>query len=244
MARRRARLQYRLAWLILCLAVGLTQGCARPDAAPRTDSSSNSATGEQTLPFRQNADRSTDDSVHPAVPPPDHKSGIDTPFPAASHTRSIPAGTLITVRLFNSLSISSVRPGDPFTAFLAGPLSIDGDTLIQSGTLVSGRVESAQPSIDRPGLSPDPGYIRLALNSITIDGRPLDLQTSSLFAKGTFQSTRLSSASSPGNGSGAQSRDLRLQKGRRLTFRLTAPVLLADPNSIANRQDPNTSANR
>jgi hypothetical protein len=142
------------------------------------------------------------------------------------------------------LSILTVHPGDTFIAFVAGPLTIDGDTLIQSGTPVSGRVESAQPSIIHPGLRPDPGYVRLALNSITIDGRPLDLQTSSLFAKGTFQSTGLSSASSPGTGSGAPTRDLRLQKGRRLTFRLTAPVLLTDPNSIANRQDPNTSAKR
>jgi hypothetical protein len=144
---------------------------------------------------------------------------------------------LITIQMESSLATARVSAGDSFTASVAGPLTMAGDTLVEGGTAVSGRVESAQPPEDRPGLSPDPGYIRLTLNTITIDGRALAVQTSSLFARGTFESR--GSTSGPGSsapGSNVRARDFWVQKGRRLTFRLTAPVMLVDPNSIANRQ--------
>jgi hypothetical protein len=60
------------------------------------------------------------------------------------------------------------------------------------------------------------------LSAITVEGRPLALQTSSLFARGTLQ----------------QPDGVRVQKGRRLTFRLTSPVTLNDSNSMATRQTP------
>jgi hypothetical protein len=225
--------------LLLCLAIGVTSGCARPSIAHHDDAGANSPAGEQKLPFHQTPDRTADDSPHPALPP-DPKSRSATPFRSPSHARSLPAGTLITVRLDSSLSISKVRPGDTFTASVAGSLAIDGDIRIERGTPVGGRIESAQPSVDRPGMSPDPGYLRLTLNTITVDGKILDLQTSSLFAKGTFQPSGLSTAST-GNNQDGQSSDLQVQKGRRLTFRLTAPVTFADPNSVADRQYPRSA---
>ncbi|MFZ0814139.1 MAG: hypothetical protein WAM78_01400, partial [Candidatus Sulfotelmatobacter sp.] len=149
-------------------------------------------------------------------------------FHSPAQGRSLPAGTLITIQMESSLSIAHVNAGDPFTATVAGRLVIDGDTLIERGTPVSGRVESAQPPAGRPGLSPDPGFVRLTLSTITVDGKPVVLQTSSLFARGTPQP-----ATNPRSGFAG---GFQVQKGRRLTFRLTAPVLLAYPNSIANRQ--------
>src|SRR6202521_4202537 len=212
-----------MAWTVVCFAVGLTQGCARPDALHHKDAVASSPTGEQTLPFHQNSDRESDDSARPAVPS-ERKPTTSTPFHASAHSRTLPAGTLITVLLENSLAISRVRAGDSFAASVAGPLVIEGDTLVAGGAPVSGRVESIQPSADRTGLSPDPGYLRLTLAAITVEGRALSVQTSSLFAKGTF------AASGTHSGSATQgSNGLRLVKGRRLTFRLSAPVALADP---------------
>jgi hypothetical protein len=179
--------------------------------------------------------------MHPDLPA-DGKPASGPPFLTASHSRSLPTGALITVRLENSLSISQARPGDSFTALVAGPLNLEGGMLIHSGTPVIGRVEFVQPSSIRPGLAPDPGYLRLALNTITIDGRALELQTSSLFAKGTIQAAEPLMASSVGGGVKSRSGQFRIQKGRRLTFRLTAPVTVADPSALAKRQDPNSSA--
>jgi hypothetical protein len=230
MARGRRSFQRKSAWVALCLALSISQGCARPGVFHRPEADSNSSAGDQNLPFHQTPDRAADDSARPAIPL-DHKPETGAPFRISLHPRGVPAGTLITVQLQNSLFISRVRPGDAFNA-VTGPLAIDGDTLIERGTPVSGRIESAQPAVSRPGLRPDPGYLRLSLNTITVDGKTLPLQTSSLFAQGTVQPSALPAS----NVSGSRSNDFRVLKGRRLTFRLTAPIILADPNSIANRQ--------
>jgi hypothetical protein len=217
--------------------MGLTSGCARSSRFGKTDAQADSPAADQKLPFHQNSDRNADDSAHPALPP-DRKTGSGTPFRAAAHEHSLPAGTLITVRLENSLFILKAHPGDTFTASLIGPLEINGDPVIERGTLLSGRIESAQPSADRTGLSSDPGYVRLTLNSITIDGKALDIQTSSLFAKGTLEPSTSLNVSSTRGGTDAQFQDLRVQKGRRLTFRLIAPVTFSNPNSIARSPLP------
>jgi len=213
----------------LCLGITINQGCGGPDGPSQTPLSA-APPAQQNLPFHQNPDRATDDSAHPAVPA-DRPLGSSTPFRTRSHSlaRSLPPGTLITVRLDSSLPISRVHAGDIFSASLAGPVNVDGDTAIERGTPVSGCVESAQPAVDRPGLSPDPGFLRLTLKTVTVDGSTLALQTSSLFAKATLQPQ----VGSVADGSNAGSRGFWVQKGRRLTFRLTAPVSLAGSNSIA-----------
>ena len=225
----------------LCLALSLVQGCGRPNAFHRTETgpSSPSSDSDQRLPFHQNPDRASEpDAARPAIPP-DQQRDSGTPFRSPARARSLPAGMLITIQLESSLSTAHVSAGDPFTASVAGPLTIDGDTLVERGTPVSGRVESAEGPTDRPGLSPDPGYVRLTLSTITVDGRPLVVQTSSLFARGTFQSSaargeaRLADPKSDACSSG-----FCVQKGRRLTFRLTAPVTLTDHNSVAKREFP------
>ena len=222
MLRTRQPFRPTLAWIVLSLVVSMTQGCARPDALHRQETGGNAAVAGKAVPFHQSPEHASDDS--PAVPP-DGKPTSSTPFHASSRARILPAGTLITVRLEDSLSILQVHAGDAFAASVAGPITQEGDIVISGGAMVSGRIEFAQPSVPRPGMSPDPGYVRIRLHSITVEGRLLALQTSSLFAKGTLQAS-----------------DLQVLKGRRLTFRLTAPLVLADPRSIANAQSSNASS--
>jgi len=220
------------AWIVFGLAVSLSQGCARSGHLRRSDTDAKSPASTQEIPFHQNADHAPDYSARPAVPA-DPKPGGDAPFRSGLPALGLAAGTLVTVQLETPLAISQVHAGDAFTALVVGPIIVDGNTVVQRGTPVSGRVESAQPSAGRPGFGSDPGYVRLTLNAITVDGRELALQTSSLFARGTSANS-LSSAKLLLNG-------FVISKGRRLTFRLTAPVPLADPNSIANRQTPRTA---
>jgi hypothetical protein len=221
----------RFAFGICCLALAVSQSCARSE--PSNAASAGSA-GEQKLPFRPDGDQasSSNGGAHPAVPP-DAKLATGLPFRAASHPRILPSGTLLTVQLEDSLSTATVHAGDAFTASVAAPLTIDGDTVIERGTAVTGRVESAQSQADRPGLAPGSGYFRLSLNAITVEGRQLALQTSSLFARGTSES---SNVSSPGSTAEVRSPNLQVPKGHRLTFRLTAPVTLDHPNSMADRR--------
>jgi hypothetical protein len=221
-------------WLLTCLAFGISQGCARPDAFRGAQANTGSTSSEPKLPFHQNSDGAADDASRPAVPV-DHKSANNAPFRRAQHVRGLPAGTLITVQLQSSFSIAQVREGDSFAATVAGPVTLDGETVIDTGTPASGRVEGAQRPVDRPGLTPDPALVRLILNTIAVEGHSFAVQTSSLFAKGTLQAG--ASARAPGQ----KAADYRLLKGRQLTFRLTAPVTFSDLNSIADRQYPDSS---
>jgi hypothetical protein len=224
-------LRSRFAFGLCCLALALSQGCVRSETSNSTSPGSG---GEQNLPFRPGTDQASSSSggAHPAVPP-DTKLATSLPFRATSHRRIVPSGTLLTVELEDSLSTATVHAGDAFTASVAAPLTIDGDTVIERGTAVTGRVESAQSQTDRPGLVPGSGYFRLSLNAITVEGRQLALQTSSLFARGASEP---SDVSSPGSAAELRSPNLQVPKGHRLTFRLTAPVTLERPNSMADRQ--------
>jgi hypothetical protein len=224
---------------MLCLALTLSQGCSRSEPP-----NAGSASSEQSLPFHPDAEpEATSDGAHPDrrdKVQADPKSVSALPFRAESHARVLPSGTLLTVQLEDSLSTARVRAGDLFTAVVTAPLALDGDTLIPRGTVVTGRIESAQSPADRPGLVPGTGFFRLTLSAITVEGRQIPLQTSSLFARGAFQPPNLSPLGSPSSGRSSDSGPdgVQVRKGRRLTFRLTAPVTLDDPNSMANRQSP------
>jgi hypothetical protein len=222
---------------MFCLALSLSQGCARPEPLRPTDAGS--PVGEQKLPFHPEDDQSSaNDAAHPVAHDqervsPDPKLAAGLPFRAGLHARILPSGTLLTVQLEDALSTNKVHAGDAFTASVAAPLTIDGDLFIERGTPITGHIESAQSLADRTGLVRGSGYFRLTLNAMTVEGRQLVLQTSSLFARGTSQHGSVSPASIP---SGLLSDGVQVEKGRRLTFRLTAPVTLDDPNSMANRQ--------
>jgi hypothetical protein len=75
---------------------------------------------------------------HPAValnPPPETPAA-----PPAPHSATIPTGTLITVRLADSLSSDKNHAGDAFSATLDQPLVIDGFAVAERGAHVDGKV--------------------------------------------------------------------------------------------------------
>ena len=213
--------------LILCLALGLTltQGCARSEPPHPVDGASPAAAKQQ-LPFHSEAGQA---SVTAASNPgilPDPKTGL--PF-KASRAQVLPAGTLLTVQLDQSLSAAKVHPGDAFTASLASPLVVNGATVLERGAEVTGLVQAAQ---SRRGS----GYVQLTLSAITVEGVPRALQTSNLFARGTVRHLQVSSSgTASGNSSTRALGSSRIPKGRRLTFRLTAPLTLDEPTSTAKR---------
>jgi hypothetical protein len=84
-------------------------------------------------------------------------SGNSTPTPAdgANQTAAnaptpapplvIPAGTLIVVRLADALSSKTSQQGQEFSATVAQPVEMDGQTVIPKGATAHGTVVSAQP---------------------------------------------------------------------------------------------------
>jgi len=143
-------------------------------------------------------------------------TAVGVPF---HDSQSLPAGTLLTVRLSDPISAENPATSGTFAAVLDEPVIVEGSALVPRGVSVAGRVESARASKVKRNL----GYVRLTLDSIDLDGKDLALQTSSLFASGTAVDSDVSAGV------------IRLEKGRRLTFRLSEPVYVASRQPISSR---------
>jgi hypothetical protein len=116
--------------------------------------------------------------------------------------------------LKNAVSADNPEATGRFEGIIDEPVTVDGNILVPPGARVGGRVESARSSKVKGN-----GFVRVTLDSIAIAGKDLHLQTSSLFARGH------------GMGHGPTIYAITLEKGRRLTFRLTEPAYVAQPVS-------------
>jgi len=181
----------------------LAFGCSRPFETPAAG-----AENESRTPFKNS---------QPPANPPGETPGL-TPVAAVSDrpqglpfqpSEELPAGTLLTVSLKTPITVRVPIMVDSFEAVVERPVLIRGNTLIPRGSSVSGHVESVFLS----EMEPRRGYVGLALDSIRIGDGTVPVQTSNLFARQT--STKNSTAST-----------IRLERGRRLTFRLNEPISL------------------
>lgn len=136
--------------------------------------------------------------------------------PPFHDSQNLPAGTLLTVRLKNPVAATNSVTEASFEATVEEPVVVEGNTLIPRGSVAAGRVESAHSS----QLKPNRGYVRLALASVRVGDVDVPMQTASLFAR---QSPGVDD-SSPLTG---------LEKGRRLTFRVTEPVYITNQRAPA-----------
>jgi hypothetical protein len=139
-------------------------GCSHHDGIP----TSGVASPDQHLPFDASSD----------------KGGI---FPTGSLiATAIPAGTPLAVRLRTALSSATSRAGDSFEAILDEPIMVHGKMLAPRGSVVSGKVLDAKAA----SALQEPGYMRLALTSVTLQGQPVAIQTSSIFVKRNLRHER------------------------------------------------------
>jgi len=194
-------------WIVLIsivLTLSLLCACGRPPADNATNS-----TDSQKLPFDRQP-RSTGISPSQSL------------IPSAT---KLPEGTPIPVRLETALSSASSHAGDTFDAVVEDPVVIDGQELVGRGTSATGRVLEAKPS----GHSLDPGYLRIVLVSLNVGGKPVMIETSSIFAKGGSREER-NPATGAASGAAAKDRDRGRDKDivfaidRRLNFRLAQTV--------------------
>ena len=180
-------------------AIFLSVACSRQLSDDNTNSDQ--------LPFEYTAD----------------KNGIS---PTASLIPAeLPPGTQITIRLQAAISSIESHSGDGFDAVLDKPILFQGQTIAPAGSAVKGKVLAAKAS----GRSQDPGFLRITLTEISLKGRVLSLQTSSIFAKGISRDRRKfrdgagavkevrKTAGTTGN------RDAGFSTEEQLTFRLTQP---------------------
>jgi hypothetical protein len=188
--------------ITILLTLSFFCGCSRPPA----DNASNS--DPQKLPF---------DRQPPA-------SGISPSQSLIPSTTKLPEGTPIPIRLQSPLSSASANAGDTFSATIDEAVVIDGQTLLARGTSATGRVLEAKPAASGRAISQgsplEPGYLRIVLVSVNVGGRPVAIETSSIFAKGGSRD----SANGAASGGNQKDRNIVFGVDRRLNFRLAQTV--------------------
>lgn len=110
---------------------------------------------------------------------------------------TVPAGTVVTVRLGNAVGSELSTNGDKFRATVASPIEVDGTVLVPAGVEAAGRVVEAVAQ----GRFKGAAVLRLVLTSITINGNAQEVKTSSVsrYLKGKGKRT----ATLIGGGAGA-----------------------------------------
>lgn len=148
----------RMRFALAILSLALAAACGRPTGVPASSSSD-----QQKLPFDREPSSKGLSPSQSLIPP----------------TRRLAEGTTIAVSLQKPLSNASAHAGDAFDGTLDEPVVVEGQTLIERGNAVTGRVLDAQPPSGRR-----PGYLRVTLVSVDVDGKKAMIETSSIFAKG------------------------------------------------------------
>lgn len=190
----------------MMLALLCTTSCSRPAGVPAAD-----AVPADQASFR---DHPTDPR-EPASSDAARAAGPAENVLPFQDSQTLPAGTLLTVRLKNPVTAGEAAKDVSFEAEMDEAVVVEGNTLIPMGAPVAGRVQAARIS----QVKPNRAYIRLALESVHVGGLDVPVQTASLFTRQTPQSDSV----------------IRLEKGRRLTFRLSEPTYLGTQRALAGR---------
>ena len=197
--------------------------------------------------------------VQPApVPPPAILKPSREVVPAAPRipqTVTIPAGTVITVRLRDTLRASKVSTDDPFHATLDQPIIVDGLVVVERGTAQRGRVVESVAAGRVKGRS----ALALELTELlTSDGQKVEIRTetfrreaesnlkSDAAKAGVMAGIGAAIGAIAGGGKGAaigagvggaagagtvlatKGQDTEIASETRLTFRLKEPVTLTE----------------
>ena len=108
-----------------------------------------------------------------ATPPPPPPAETK-PEPPQPRSVTIASGTLVTVRLGETISSERSRQGDSFMATLDGPLVVDGLVIAEKGARANGRVVDLVEAGRVKGLA----HLSLELTNVMLsDGQKVELQT-------------------------------------------------------------------
>ena len=167
--------------IVIVVALAITLACNKSTGVPAPDSVA--ADESEKVPFGQES----------------HSVGIPPTESLVPVPSKLPEGTPITIRLISALSSGSSRVSDQFESTVDDPIVIEGHTVMPRGAAATGRVLAAKPS----GRLHNPGYLRIALVSLTLDGKAVPIETSSLFVKGGSHKKRNLAMIGGGTGAGA-----------------------------------------
>ena len=93
---------------------------------------------------------------------------------------TLPAGTIVPVRITETLDSKTAQPNDVFHGSLAGDLGIDGRIAIPHGTPVMGRIVDAREAAHFKGSS----LLNIELTELSTHGKKIALVTDSYIKEG------------------------------------------------------------
>jgi len=111
----------------------------------------------------------------------------------------VPAGTMLTVRLGQTLDSKTATSGAAFQAQMANPIRINGVTAIPEGSAVAGVVREAK----KAGKFKGAAVLSLDLTSITVNGAKHDIDTEDVTQQTTGKGKRTAGVIAGGTGVGA-----------------------------------------
>jgi hypothetical protein len=230
-----------------CLVIGVlltVGGCTKSGTTSGTASNSGSGANPS---GSSAANAPGSNAAAPAVQP--------APVPPPAPPVVIAAGTLLTITIDQTVSSKTNNNGDPFAASLAVPITVDGVSVLPTGTRAKGTVVQA----DSAGRVKGGAVLALTLDSITVNGQTYAIQTSEFeeTIKGRGKRTAIGAGGGAafgaiigglaGGGKGAAigalagggagtagtaftgKRDITIAAETRLHFKLTAPLTIAPP---------------
>jgi hypothetical protein len=112
---------------------------------------------------------------------------------------TLPAGTILTVRLASTVGSKTSNTGDHFNATIATPIESNGKVVLPKGAEVLGKVVEAVPQ----GRFKGGAVLSLALESVTISGDAHDIKTSSVSRYQKGKGKRTAAMIGGGAGGGA-----------------------------------------
>jgi len=125
--------------------------------------------------------------------------GLLSSLTAKAEPIEVPSGTAIKVHLGTALNSDTNKSGDAFDATVAEAVVVNGKTVIPKGATARGTIVEAEESGRLKGRA----LLRLALNTIEVDGKNYDLKTGSVSRQGPAHTKRNTAMIGGGAGAGA-----------------------------------------
>lgn len=150
----------RILYVVALLALCLVLGCSGKQSTPASSTENPNAPGGNAPGGSSAGGNAASGS----------KSAASKPV---KETITIPAGTVITVRLGETLSSKSSSAGQGFAATVAEPVVVDGKTVIEKGAAARGSVVDAKAM----GHFKGGALLEVKLDSVTIEGKDTAVET-------------------------------------------------------------------
>jgi hypothetical protein len=153
-----------IARCLIAMVLLTVAGCGgKSTTAPESNNSASSPNSANSSSPNQASGNPAQSAPAPAPTPP------PPPPPLV-----IPAGTVLTVTLDQTLNSKTASNGDSFAASLAEPVTVNGTVAVPAGTKVTGTIVQAQSA----GRFNGHALLQLTLDSIRVNGAPYAIQTS------------------------------------------------------------------